>query len=207
MTMNDETKADIKSLFDYGTTTEMQAGTMGKDWNGPLARASSAATAGQSGITEAIRFGQKMGGAVQALNEFMSDACKGATFLGTGALTIADHYVTADMSMAKEMTTVADAFMPTSDKSMGREASESEFAAQRDAYFHPQIKDGAKPLPPPTEVNYSGPNEKSPSQDATDHHQKYYRSETWHPIDPKAPVEYTMEFDDDDSPDHFVSAG
>lgn len=187
MALNDQTKADIKSLVDFSTQVMHQAGTMSQDWAGPISRACSVA-AGMSTVTEAVRFGQKLSGCMQALNDFTPDAFKGMTYLGYGTLTIADNYVTGDLSQAQEMSSAAEAFLPPADRSAATEANESEFAAQREAYFHPKTGtvDTELPAADPGQKAPAAP--PTPDEVADEHRKKYAQSETWRPEDPNAPV-------------------
>lgn len=181
MGLSDETTADIGGLFDYYKAMGESGKDIGKVWM-PSFNLAASALVGSSGVTEALQFQQKLAGVVEAFSKFMSDSGNGVRYLADGALSIADNYATADMDMAAEMTSVADAFTPTPDRSDVADANSAQFASQREAYFHPTYEKDK--LPPPVQSDTVGKCYDVPptaDEEASWHTRKFKGLETWTP--------------------------
>lgn len=190
MGLTDGTRADIGGLFDYykATTTSMKE--FGDGW-APSFNMAAGALVGASGVTEALQLQQKLAGVVEAFSKFMSDSENGVRYLADGALSVADNYATADMDMAAEMTSVADAFAPTADRSDVADASSAQFASQREAYFHPTS--GRDEIPPPAPSSFDKCYDVPPTADeeANWHSRKFEQYETWRPNEPEPQTDFS----------------
>lgn len=190
MGVDSGTRVEIGGLVDYYKATMESGQELGQVWQPSFTMAASALV-GASGLTEAVQFQHKLAGVVEAFSKFMSDSSTGVHYLADAALSIADNYASADMDMAAEMTSVADAFTPPPNRSAVTEAAETQMASQREAYFHPQHATENEGLPRP-EPRRSAANcvDVTPDQDANNHAKKYEGLETWHPNEPEPVTDF-----------------
>lgn len=191
MGINSETKVELGGLLDYYQHTAELQNDLGQVWM-PSVGTASTAFVGASGVTEALRFGQKYAGVIEALDKFVSDSGLGLHYLADGALSIADNYVAGDMGMAAEMTSVAEAFAPTPQRSDVTDAADAQLASQREAYFHPDTATQKEQLPRPKfQVCRADTDTLTPDEDANNHSKKYEGLETWHPNEPEPETDFS----------------
>lgn len=188
--INSETRVELGGLLDYYERTAELQSDLGQVWM-PSAGTAATAYVGASGVTEALRFGQKYAGVIEALNKFVSDSGLGLHYLADGALSIADNYLAGDVGMAAEMTSVADAFAPTAQRSDVTDAANAQLASQREAYFHPDTAPAKEQLPRAKfPVCQADTDDLTPDEDANNHSKKYEGLETWHPNEPEPQTDF-----------------
>lgn len=185
MAPRDSSDVDIDALVTFAGSLVKQLSDFGKGMGAPLSQIGGA-ECGMSGTNEGQTFNAWHGGMVDALGKCIKDATTGHMALRDGIVTIAANYRNGDIDQSNAMTEVVDAFNPADGT-----ATTASFLAKQEKK-HPAAPHGdgkADKLPDPNPMVCHDEQHLTPYEQVQQHNALYGKHETWHPVDPNAPVE------------------